>query len=333
MPKKPFAVAIFVLAASVSAQADFDYTHFTSPISNDGTYTAGQSATFSWEGACIAPAKYTSETPTTTPIQLYDASVPSNAFYVMELTTIDCTKSSGSGQWTVPTGLSTKTSYTLAIGLNGIFTFSGSFTVQAPTKSTSTSTASSTTTSASSESVSSSNMIAILGGSLGCLFLVAVLGAVYFYRRHNKLKNVVANQEGKLGREDWNPESKPPMKPEMESEMKLEMEQKMESEMKPEKKTEVINAVSGKLQGTWPSSTATTTATGRSPHEVSNLEERGNQQLHGHLYRNPQEYQDNQPIDMAWRNPQQILETKPAHPQQLPYQPYENHPQQHSYHQ
>ncbi|KAG0007645.1 hypothetical protein BGZ80_004412 [Entomortierella chlamydospora] len=49
--------------------------------------------------------------------------------------------------------------------------------------------------SSSSSSGHSSNLIVIIGGTLGCLLLMAVLGAVYFYKRHRNLVKKITHQE------------------------------------------------------------------------------------------------------------------------------------------
>ncbi|KAG0367502.1 hypothetical protein BC939DRAFT_450023 [Gamsiella multidivaricata] len=126
---KSAALTVLALAASVSAQTP-NHTYFTNPVTDGLNYVAGQTATFSWALACVSPSTYTSTTPTQVPVQLLNSTNSNNAFYLADVTTIDCTKSQGNTQWSVPDKFGTSGLFSLKIVFDGgNAAYSGRFTI------------------------------------------------------------------------------------------------------------------------------------------------------------------------------------------------------------
>ncbi|CAO3563403.1 unnamed protein product [Mortierella alpina] len=114
---KTAALAALALAASVSAQTP-NHTYFTNPVGDGQIYKAGSTETFSWNMACVPPSTYTSATPSNVSVVLVNSTNTNNAFFLMEVATIDCTKTSGNTQWTVPDKYDSTTLFSLKIVLS-----------------------------------------------------------------------------------------------------------------------------------------------------------------------------------------------------------------------
>ncbi|GJJ74124.1 hypothetical protein EMPS_06482 [Entomortierella parvispora] len=101
------ALLAFVAAAtSVSAQTGLpNRTYFTNPLDMTPplVYNTGDEVYFSWNKACVAPSEYTAANPKAAQVQLINSSNSTNAFFVADVTTIDCTAEQGNTKWTVPT--------------------------------------------------------------------------------------------------------------------------------------------------------------------------------------------------------------------------------------
>ncbi|KAG0197564.1 hypothetical protein BGX28_008980 [Mortierella sp. GBA30] len=128
---KSAALAVLALVASVSAQ---NHTSFTNPVQDGLSYAAGSKQPFSWNMACVAPSTFTSPTPTNVTVVLVDSTNSNGAFYLQDVATIDCTKSSGNAEWTVPTTYDTTNKlYSLKIVLSQDV-YSSRFTITGTTK-------------------------------------------------------------------------------------------------------------------------------------------------------------------------------------------------------
>ncbi|KAF9197213.1 hypothetical protein BGZ49_002486 [Haplosporangium sp. Z 27] len=137
-------VAALAFVAAVSAQTK---TSFTNPVGNSQVYAAGSKQTFTWQTNCVAPSTFTATDPTAVKVQLLNSTDPNNAYYLEDITTVNCsTGNQGNVPWTVPTDLQ---SYSGVFSLQMVFlegnAYSGSFKITAPGGSTS---SPSTTTSA-----------------------------------------------------------------------------------------------------------------------------------------------------------------------------------------
>ncbi|KAF9937635.1 hypothetical protein BGZ67_001036 [Mortierella alpina] len=134
---KTAALAALALVASVSAQTP-NHTYFTNPVGDGQIYKAGSTETFSWNLACVPPSTFTSATPSNVSVVLVNSTNTNNAFYLMDVATIDCTKTSGNTQWTVPDKYDSTTLFSLKIVLSqdvysSKFTISGGKTTPPPT--------------------------------------------------------------------------------------------------------------------------------------------------------------------------------------------------------
>ncbi|KAF9993292.1 hypothetical protein BGZ80_002489 [Entomortierella chlamydospora] len=139
-------VAALAFAASVSAQAK---TVFTSPVGGSQVYSAGSNQTFTWLNNCVAPSNLTATDPTKVPVQLLNATVATNAFFLKAITTVDCsTGNQGNVAWTVPT----LDNYDGLFSLQMVFiqgnAYSGSFKITPPAGTTTTTAPPATTTTA-----------------------------------------------------------------------------------------------------------------------------------------------------------------------------------------
>ncbi|KAF9573032.1 hypothetical protein EC968_009082 [Mortierella alpina] len=125
---KSISLAVVALAATVAAQVApaNDHTTFTNPIGDESVYNEGEKQIFSWNMACTPPSVWTSPTPTNVTVDLLNASDSNKAFFVSQVTTIDCTKSSGNNEWTVPKG-DANALYSLRINLVPQVVYSGKF--------------------------------------------------------------------------------------------------------------------------------------------------------------------------------------------------------------
>ncbi|CAO3572693.1 unnamed protein product [Mortierella alpina] len=125
---KSASLAVVALAATVAAQVatPTDHTYFTNPIGDEATYNEGDKQIFSWTIACTPPSVWTSPSPTNVTVDLLNASDSNKAFFVGVATTIDCTKSSGNNEWTVPKG-EANALYSLRINLTPQVVYSGKF--------------------------------------------------------------------------------------------------------------------------------------------------------------------------------------------------------------
>ncbi|KAF9956525.1 hypothetical protein BGZ72_002696 [Mortierella alpina] len=138
---KTAALTALALIASVSAQTP-NHTYFTNPVGDGQIYKAGSQETFSWNMACVPPSTYTSPNPSNVSVVLVNSTNTNNAFYLMDVATIDCTKSSGNTQWTVPDKYDSSSLFSLKIVLSqdvysSKFTISGGKTAPGqPTAST-----------------------------------------------------------------------------------------------------------------------------------------------------------------------------------------------------
>lgn len=133
---KTAALAALAFVASVSAQTP-NHTYFTNPVGDGSVYKAGSQETFSWNLACVPPSTYTSATPSNVSVVLVNSTNTNNAFFLMDIATIDCTKSSGNAQWTVPDKYDSTTLFSLKIVLSqdvysSKFTISGGKGTPAP---------------------------------------------------------------------------------------------------------------------------------------------------------------------------------------------------------
>ncbi|KAG0238831.1 hypothetical protein BGX31_003157 [Mortierella sp. GBA43] len=117
------------VAATVAAQTPGtpNHTFFTSPVGDGITYEGGQKTVFSWQRVCVS-GDSTSTTPTATEVHLVNSNNPNGAFFVANVTTIDCTKDQGNTQWTVPPEKADGvTNYALKIILSPTAAYSGNF--------------------------------------------------------------------------------------------------------------------------------------------------------------------------------------------------------------
>ncbi|KAF9948014.1 hypothetical protein BGZ70_002401 [Mortierella alpina] len=87
---KTAALAALALAASVSAQTP-NHTYFTNPVGDGQIYKAGSTETFSWNLACVPPSTYTAANPSNVSVVLVNSTNTNNAFFLMEVASIDCT--------------------------------------------------------------------------------------------------------------------------------------------------------------------------------------------------------------------------------------------------
>ncbi|KAI1310231.1 hypothetical protein EDD11_003877 [Mortierella claussenii] len=134
---KSTAVAILALAASVSAQTPaLNHTYFTNPVTDGLSYPQGSSQTFSWSLPCTAPSTWVAKDPTQVNVELLNSNDPNNAFYLQKVTTIDCSKTSGNVQWTVPSDVGTDGFFSLRIAIDTATAtqnaYSGRFHITAP---------------------------------------------------------------------------------------------------------------------------------------------------------------------------------------------------------
>ncbi|KAG0258728.1 hypothetical protein BG011_003100 [Mortierella polycephala] len=127
---KTAALAVLALAASVAAQTPSDHIFFTNPVGDDRQYQAGANETFSWQTACVAPSSLISSTPTKAAVQLMNADDSDMAFFLEDITTIDCSKNSGNNYWVVPDKYSSTTLLSLKIALDEGSAYSGKFTIK-----------------------------------------------------------------------------------------------------------------------------------------------------------------------------------------------------------
>ncbi|KAF9183232.1 hypothetical protein BGZ50_004386, partial [Haplosporangium sp. Z 11] len=133
---KTAALAILALAASVAAQTPNNHISFTNPVGENRQYQAGANETFSWQTACVPPANLTSSTPTKVAVHLLNADDSDKAYYLDDVTTIDCTKSSGNEYWIIPDKYSPTTLLSLRIVLDQGSAYSGKFTIKGGKSST-----------------------------------------------------------------------------------------------------------------------------------------------------------------------------------------------------
>ncbi|KAG0046927.1 hypothetical protein BGZ83_007919 [Gryganskiella cystojenkinii] len=129
---KSIVAASLALVATVSAQsasssapttgpttappATGNYIQFTAPVLNTTTYTAGQTATFSWRYTCVAPNTHISPNPTKTEVQLMDSTDSNASSFLAIIATIDCsTATQGNPTWTVPADADPNKKYSLTI--------------------------------------------------------------------------------------------------------------------------------------------------------------------------------------------------------------------------
>lgn len=127
------ALATIVLAVSIFAQqVPLDHTYFTNPVGDDHIYTAGDNTTFSWELKCVPPNTYVSANPTQVPVQLVNSTNSNLAYFLDDVTTIDCTKDKGNNNWIVSDKYADGTSlFSLKIVFDGgNAAYSGRFTIK-----------------------------------------------------------------------------------------------------------------------------------------------------------------------------------------------------------
>ncbi|KAG0026683.1 hypothetical protein BGZ81_006188 [Podila clonocystis] len=127
---KTLTVAAVATIAAVSAQTPTvpNHTYFTAPVGDGATFTAGKNSTFSWTASCVAPSDMTAPDPTKVPVQLVDATNGGNTVYLVDVTTIDCTKTMGNTYWTPPSEYSGVKKFALRIMLNNP-QYSGNFAI------------------------------------------------------------------------------------------------------------------------------------------------------------------------------------------------------------
>ncbi|KAI8352722.1 hypothetical protein B0O80DRAFT_499416 [Mortierella sp. GBAus27b] len=96
------------------------HTYFTNPVGDGQSYNAGDNTTFSWQLKCVAPNTYVSANPSAVSVQLVNSTNSNNAFFLAEVTTIDCTKDQGNNYWVVPEKYGDNTSlFSLKIVFDG----------------------------------------------------------------------------------------------------------------------------------------------------------------------------------------------------------------------
>ncbi|KAF9165073.1 hypothetical protein BGX21_000856 [Mortierella sp. AD011] len=164
-------VAALAFAASVSAQAK---TVFTSPVGGSQVYAAGSKQTFTWLNNCVAPSNLTATDPTKVPVQLLNATVSTNAFFLKAITTVDCsTGNQGNVAWTVPE----LDNYDGLFSLQMVFiqgnAYSGSFKITPPAGTTTT--APPTTTTTTSPSSGANGIVPALSGAAAVVAAAAML--------------------------------------------------------------------------------------------------------------------------------------------------------------
>ncbi|KAF9906761.1 hypothetical protein BX616_000633 [Lobosporangium transversale] len=129
------AVAALALVAAVSAQT-YNRTYFTNPVGEGISYPIGSKQVFSWQLPCVAPSSWVAKEPTKVPVQFLNANNADNAFFLKEITTIDCTKNSGNVEWNVPTDYPANGKYSLRIVVDTAAgpqnAYSGVFTITDP---------------------------------------------------------------------------------------------------------------------------------------------------------------------------------------------------------
>ncbi|KAF9358503.1 hypothetical protein BGX26_001598 [Mortierella sp. AD094] len=91
---KSAAIAALAFAASVASQTVPNHTYFTNPVGDSMVFTAGKNITFSWAKTCVAPSDSVSTTPTAAKVQLINSNNSTNAYFVADVTTIDCQNNS-----------------------------------------------------------------------------------------------------------------------------------------------------------------------------------------------------------------------------------------------
>ncbi|KAF9382413.1 hypothetical protein CPB97_007172 [Podila verticillata] len=144
---KSLTVAAVAAIAAVSAQtvAVPNHTYFTAPVGNSAPFIAGKNSTFSWTATCVPPSDMTAIDPTKAVVQLVDATDGNNAAFLVDITTIDCTKPNGNTYWTPPSNFGTITKFALRIMLDTP-QYSGNFAIQGATPPASTAPATSSPT-------------------------------------------------------------------------------------------------------------------------------------------------------------------------------------------
>ncbi|KAF9166090.1 hypothetical protein BGX21_001329 [Mortierella sp. AD011] len=174
---KSAAIAALAFAASVASQSVPNHTYFTNPVGNDMVYTAGKNITFSWAKTCVSPSDSVSTTPTAAKVQLINSNNSTNAYFVADVTTIDCQNSAqGNTYWVVPTDLDPSSFYSLQIVLTPTNAYSGKFKVNGGSGGSATTSAPSSTTSDTTSS-SKSGANSVTAGALASAFAV-VAGAL-----------------------------------------------------------------------------------------------------------------------------------------------------------
>ncbi|KAF9939999.1 hypothetical protein BGZ65_008618 [Modicella reniformis] len=126
---KSSALAVLALAASVSAQ--MNHTYFTNPVGEGQVYTAGDNTTFSWQLKCVSPNIYISSNPSKVSVELVNSTNSNNAYFLAEITTIDCTQNQGNTNWVIPAKYGDGTSlFSLKMVFDrGNTAYSGRFTI------------------------------------------------------------------------------------------------------------------------------------------------------------------------------------------------------------
>lgn len=132
---KSLTVAAVAVIAAVSAQtppAVPNHTYFTAPVGNSAPFIAGKNSTFSWTATCAPPSDMVAADPTKAVVQLVNAEDGNNAAFLVDITTIDCTKPSGNTYWTPPGDWPNITKFALRIVLPTP-QYSGNFAIQSAT--------------------------------------------------------------------------------------------------------------------------------------------------------------------------------------------------------
>ncbi|KAF9106527.1 hypothetical protein BGX27_009125 [Mortierella sp. AM989] len=123
-----------VSTLAFAASAFAAQTSFTNPVGGTQVYAAGSQQTFTWMTACVPPNGLTAVDPKKVAVQLLNATVNTNAYFLDHITTVDCsTANQGNVPWTVPNNLPT---YDGLFSLQMVFkennAYSGSFKIIPP---------------------------------------------------------------------------------------------------------------------------------------------------------------------------------------------------------
>ncbi|KAF9579553.1 hypothetical protein BGW38_004140 [Lunasporangiospora selenospora] len=125
---KSVSIAALAFAVVVYSQdTPLNRTTFTNPVGDNMVYTSGENATFSWQTSCVSPSIWTSQTPSKVAVQLVNSTNSNNAFYLQDVTTIDCSKTQGNNYWQVPGKYDSNTLFSLKIVLDQGNVYSGRF--------------------------------------------------------------------------------------------------------------------------------------------------------------------------------------------------------------